>query len=342
MTQNLRLDTPPSRLESVQIEPTTYCNLRCAGCNRTWRDERGLLSARNMPLATFTKVMANLPPGGVCWLNGYGEPTLNEHLPEMAALAKKTYDKVYVISNLLARDMDFYRRLEAAGIDELHVSVDSLNQEIADLVRFGTDTAKLKERLKAVRAAVSVPITINIVVSRKNMHDVPDTLSQLDEIGGFVCGFADFGAFGDEEEDYSGWFTTPATKAVFNELVGRVIPKMTNLEFHNTKFKQRRRKDPRDRCPRPFFDPGVTVDGFLTPCCVELHNPGHYRNTSIAEQSFAQAWASPAIQGWLSAYLDEEPGFCKECCLNPYRNEKPRASFWQLLGIGGEPAREAG
>ena len=334
MGQVLRLDVPPSRLESVQIEPTSFCNLKCAGCNRTWRDARGLLSSRNMPLSTFVKVMGNLPPGGICWLNGYGEPTLNENLPEMVAVAKKTYDKVFVISNLPARDMGFYRRLEGAGLDELHVSVDSLNPDIAKLVRFGTDTKRLKERLKAVRAALSLPITINIVVSMKNLYDVPDTLAALNAIGGFTCGFADFGAFGDEEEDYGGWFTTPATKAVFNGLVERAVSKMTNLEFHNTKFKQRRRKSAADRCPRPFFDPGVTVDGLLTPCCVELHNPGHYRNTSIAEQSFAEAWASPAVQDWLRAYLSEEPAFCKECCLNPYRNEKPRASFWPLFGLG--------
>ncbi len=339
MSQILRIEPPPSRLESVQIEPTTYCNLKCAGCKRTWRDSRGLLTPRNMPLETFAKIMENLPPGGVCWLNGFGEPTLNDALPEMVAVAKRSFDQVYVISNLLARDIAFYRELERRGLDQLHVSVDSLQQQTAELVRFGTDVEKLKERLAAVRRAISVPIIINCVVSVKNMHDVPDTLAALDRIGGFDVGFADFGAFGGGDEDYSAWFTTADHKAAFNGMLKRVVPHMKNLTFRNPGFKQRRRRHKSDRCSRPFFDPGVTVDGFLVPCCVELQNPGHYRYTSIVTQTLAEAWRSPAISGWLRAYLEEEPAICKECTLNPWRNEKP--SIWARLGLARPQPRQA-
>jgi MoaA/NifB/PqqE/SkfB family radical SAM enzyme len=338
MREILQIEPAPSRLKSVQIEPTTYCNLKCAGCTRTWRDSRGLLTPRNMPLATFKTIMANLPPGDICWLNGYGEPTLNEALPEMVAVAKQTFDDVFVISNLLARDAEFFVRMERQGLDQLHVSVDSLHQQTAELVRFGTDVEKLKERLAAVREAVSIPIIINCVVSVKNMEDVANTLTELDRIGGFDVGFADFGAFGGGDDDYSGWFTTLDHKAAFNAMLKRVTPRMKNLTFRNEGFKQRRRKFKSDRCPRPFFDPGVTVDGFLVPCCVELHNPGHYRFTSIVNQTLAEAWRSPAISGWLRAYLEREPGICKECTLNPWRNEKP--SIWERLGLARPEAKE--
>ena len=338
MRQKLHIEPPPSRLKSVQIEPTTYCNLKCAGCKRTWRDSRGLLTPRTMPLETFRKIMANLPPGDICWLNGFGEPTLNEALPEFIAIAKRKFDNVHVISNLLARDPEFYVRMVENGLDQLHVSVDSLHQETAELVRFGTEVEKLKERLAAVRAAIPVPIIINCVVSVKNMSDVENTLTELNRIGGFDVGFADFGAFGGGDEDYSDWFTTLDHKAVINAMLKRVTPQMKNLTFRNEGFKQRRRKHKSDRCPRPFFDPGVTVDGFLVPCCVEMQNPGHYRYTSIVDQTFAEAWRSPAISGWLQAYLEKEPAICKDCALNPWRNEKP--SLWERLGLTRAEPRE--
>lgn len=331
----LQVLPPPSRLKSVQIEPTSYCNLKCAGCNRTWRDNRGVLNSTHMALETFDRVIANLPPGDVCWLNGYGEPTLNIALPEMIAVAKKKFSQVYVISNLLARGVDFYQEMQTKGLDQLHVSVDSLNPEIANLVRYGTDVGKLTDRLEQVRKALSIPIIINIVVSEKNLFDVPNTIAILDSIAGragsFEVGFADFGAFADDDFDYSSWFTGPASKATFNQILSAVIPAMTNLKFRNEEFKQRRRKRPSDRCERPFFDPAVTIDGYLTPCCVELHNPDHYQRTSIVDQSLDQAWRSGAVMGWLEAYLREEPAICRECCLNPYRNEKKSRPLWSRL-----------
>ena len=331
---------PPSRLKSVQIEPTSYCNLKCAGCNRTWRDSKGILSPAHMSLETFGRVIANLPPGDTCWLNGYGEPTLNVALPDMIAVAKEKFDAVYVISNLLARGVDFYQEMEAKGLDQLHVSVDSLNPEIASVVRYGTDVGKLIDRLDHVRRALSVPIIINVVVSEKNLFDVPNTIAILDRVagraGGFEVGFADFGAFADDDFDYSSWFTTPTSKATFKRLMAAVIPAMKNLKFRNEEFKQRRRKRASDRCERPFFDPAVTVDGFLTPCCVELHNADHYQRTSVADQPLDHAWRSAAVAGWLEAYLRQEPAICRECCLNPYRNEKKSRPLWSRLT--GRPA----
>jgi MoaA/NifB/PqqE/SkfB family radical SAM enzyme len=337
----LKLSPAPARLKSIQIEPTSYCNLKCAGCNRTWREGQGTLVSRHMALETFARVIDHLPPGDVCWLNGYGEPTLNIDLPDMVATAKTRFDQVYVISNLLARGIDFYRALERKGLDQLHVSVDSLNPEVADTVRYGTDVVKLRDRLGEVRAALQVSMTINIVVSEKNLYDIPNTLAYLNRLagrpGGFDVGFADFGAFADDDYDYSSWFTNTGSKAIFNKMIAPLIPKFSNLNFRNEEFKQRRRKRPTDRCERPFFDPAVTVDGHLVPCCVELHNADHYRRTSIVDQDFQTAWAAPGIQEWLKDYLREEPSICRECCLNPYRNEKKVVPLLDRL-LGREAA----
>ncbi len=330
----------PEKLKSVQIEPTTYCNLKCAGCNRTYRESKETLDVKHMPLETFRAIIDNLPPGEICWLNGYGEPTLNTDLPEFVQIAKTKFDQVYCISNALTRGPEFYRELEAAGLGELHLSVDSLNPEMADLVRFGTDTEKLRRRLREIRAAISLDIIINVVVSDKNMFDVPNTLSHLNEIGGFRVGFADFGAFAEEGYDYGDWFTNWDTKMTFNQMIEPLTEKFTNVSFINTRFKLRRRKRNAQRCDRPFLHPAVTVDGFLTPCCVELHNTGHYSNTNVAMMPYAEAWESESVSRWISAYQEAEPNICKECCLNPWRSEKDYRSWWERLsGARPEPAK---
>lgn len=331
----------PARLKSVQIEPTTNCNLKCAGCNRTYRDGQGTLEVKTMSLETFRAVIANLPPGEICWLNGYGEPTLNAALPEFIPIAKEKFDRVYCISNALTRGPDFYRRMEAAGLDELHISVDSLDPEMAETVREGTDTEKLKRRLRDIRAAISIDIIINVVVSAKNLYDVPDTVAQLDDIGGFRVGFADFGSFAEEGYDYSDWFLDWETKQAFNRMIKPVIEKCTNVSFINTRFKMRRRKRSTARCDRPFLHPAVTVDGLLTPCCVELHDTAHYSETNVAMMTYEEAWSSAPVSQWVSDYIEAEPDICKECCLNPWRNEKDYKPWWERLLGNADKAPQA-
>ncbi len=334
----------PLRLKSVQIEPTTNCNLKCAGCNRTYREEQGTLEVKTMALETFRAIIANLPPGEICWLNGYGEPTLNAALPDFIPIAKEKFDRVYCISNALTRGPDFYRRMEAAGLDELHISVDSLDPAMADAVRSGTDTGKLKRRLREIRAALSIDIIINVVVSAKNLYDVPNTVAHLDEIGGFRVGFADFGAFAEEGYDYGDWFMDWETKQSFHRMIKPITETFTNVSFINTRFKMRRRKKTTARCDRPFLHPAVTVDGLLTPCCVELHDTGHYGETNVAMMTYEEAWASAPVSKWVSDYIEAEPEIFKECCLNPWRNEKDYKPWWERLmgaGVGAQDGTPA-
>lgn len=328
----------PAKLMSVQIEPTTNCNLKCAGCNRTYRESQGTLEVKTMALETFRAIIANLPPGEICWLNGYGEPTLNAALPDFIPIAKEKFDRVYCISNALTRGPDFYRRMEAAGLDELHISVDSLNPAMSETVRAGTDTGKLKRRLREIRDILTIDIIINVVVSAKNMHDVPDTVAQLNKIGGFRVGFADFGAFAEEGYDYGEWFLDWPAKQAFNRIIKPLTETCTNLSFINTRFKMRRRKRGTARCDRPFLHPAVTVEGLLTPCCVELHDTSHYSETNVAMMTYGEAWESEPVSKWVSDYMESEPDICKECCLNPWRNEKDHKPWWQRLAGAGSGA----
>ncbi len=325
----------PEKLASVQIEPTTWCNLKCAGCNRTYRENEGTLEISHMSLQTFQAVVDNLPPAEVCWLNGYGEPTLNPGLPKFLPIAKKKFDQVFCISNALTRGPDFYREMEAGGLDELHISVDSLNPDMVDRVREGTVTEKLKRRLAEIRAAIKIDIIINIVVSEKNMFDVPNTLKHLNDIGGFNVGFADFGAFAEGNYDYGDWFLSWDSKVTFNRMIAPLPEKFSKISFINTRFKARRRKKNTLRCDRPFLHPAVTVDGLLTPCCVELHNTDHYENTNVAMMPYEDAWNSAPVSKWIADYNESEPDFCKECCLNPWRDEGEYKPWWARLAGRG-------
>jgi MoaA/NifB/PqqE/SkfB family radical SAM enzyme len=303
----------PASLDVIDIEVSGRCNLKCAGCRRTTEaidDGRG---ARIMALETFERILRNAPPFGGLLFTGEGEPTLNPHLPAMVALVRREWPqaKMVVVTNLLARDTQFYRDLAASGLNALGVSIDSLDQAVADRVRFGTKVEKLKRRLAALRATAAIPFQILIVVSRINMEDVFSTLATLNEIGRFQVMLADYMDKGSPD-----WCLSYEEKRAFIRRLGASTRLYPNLRIAPPGYFHA----PRGACNRPFKHPAVNVDGHLSPCCASF-NESLYGATSVATQSFAEAWRSPAVTQWLSSFAaatkESEPEICASCILNP-------------------------
>lgn len=300
----------PASFDVIDIEVSGRCNLKCAGCRRTTEhidDGRG---ARLMSLETFQRVLRNAPPFGGILFTGEGEPTLNAELPEMVSWVRREWPKagMVVVTNLLARDTQFYRDLSNAGLNALGVSVDSLDQAVADKVRYGTKVEKLKRRLVALRNSLSLPIQIMIVVSRVNMDDVFSTLAELNAIGRFQVMLADYMDKGSDE-----WLLSYEEKRAFIRRLGASTRNYPNLRIAPPAYFHA----PRGACNRPFRHPAVNVDGHLSPCCASF-NEAVYDNTSVVTQTFAEAWRSPAVAQWLSAFTaGPEPELCNGCILNP-------------------------
>lgn len=90
-------------------------------------------------------------------------------------------------------------------------------------------------------------------------------------------------------------------------------------------------------CDAPWTGPAVTVDGYLTPCCV-MWDPATLGYINIADISVEAAFALPSFQRFLAGYLQRAPGFCGGC----QNNARPVAeSFVPLLQHPSERA-EAG
>lgn len=99
------------------------------------------------------------------------------------------------------------------------------------------------------------------------------------------------------------------------------------------------------RCRRPFHAVYVTVDGFLTPCCLS-NDPTLMGRVSLAEAPFEQAWTSPGALRFLSAYFDHEPAICRGCAFNPsgrrdHEDERATVAEGQAALRAGDAATAA-
>lgn len=298
-------------LDTIQIEVTTDCNLKCPGCLRTARAERGLWADRHMSAANFARLLDHLPPVRVGILNGTGEPMLNPEIAEIVGLARASgkFQGLTFNTNALARGVRAYQAVAKAGLSFLSVSVDSLDPQVAQIVRTGTKTEKLVERLGQLAKALPIPITITSVVSRDNRHELAETLAKLDAIGRFIV-------FLTEQSDVEVLDGLPSKgrsldareRAQLAVWIEKLRPQMPNLELILTQPVNTGGA----RCPAPFRHPFVDVDGFLTPCCT-LTDAHHYGRVSLLELDLAAALALPRVKAWRDAYAEREPAACAGC-----------------------------
>ncbi|MBI5921857.1 MAG: radical SAM protein [Betaproteobacteria bacterium] len=298
----------PERLAKLSIEVTTQCNLKCAGCRRTAAIESGVWSDLHMTSETFSNVLEHLPPTGTLVLHGVGEPTLHPELTKLVEMAKASgkFGFIRFTTNALARDVEYYCNLIKAGLDEIWISVDSLDQDVADAVRQGTNVHKLKKRIKDLIDA-GVPIMISMVVSAKNLLDIPDTLWELHKLGNPKIWMQEY-----QEQGDSFGVLSPEHRKRFLKLINALVVIKPTFRLHLPNFTQATK----GICSAPWARPAINVQGYLTPCC-NTFNSSEFGNINLGETSFRDAWKQPSVLGWVKRFLDNKVEVCQGCKLNP-------------------------
>jgi MoaA/NifB/PqqE/SkfB family radical SAM enzyme len=299
-------------IDTVQVEVTRDCNLKCPGCLRTLRNSVGRWSSDQMSAALFESVLKNLPACRVLILNGTGEPMLNPDIIDIVRRAKVSgkFQGITFNSNGLARGVEAYLEVARAGLGFLSISVDSLTQDVADKVRSGTKVEKLAARIKELAQALPIPITITSVVCRENLFDIGETLAKLNGLGKFTVFLTDWSdvALLDFLEPM-GRRLDAKQMAFLAALVEKLRPQLPNLDLVLTHAGERSKAD---RCQAPFRHPFIDAEGFVTPCCT-LTDAHHYGRISIIETPLVDALKMPQPARWLDGYAAAEPLACRGC-----------------------------
>lgn len=313
------LFAPPSSLRRLQIEVTTFCNLMCEECSRTIAINKGEWIDKHMTLEEFKRLVRNSPPAEILVLQGVGEPSLNPELVEITRFARDTgrFKHITLNTNAVTRSMDYFRELKEAGLGYVCISVDSLNDEIANLCRYGTKTDKLKTRIREIYKEFGT-LVISVVGSQLNYFDLPQTLFELNRIGEdihpdrqFVVEVVPVIDYKDQTSNQPHNSLSSDETRRLSDILKLLAPKLPRLHAHVNAGVVTNNKQGQI-CGRPFVSPYITVDGFMTPCCTTF-DPGHYQHTNLHFMSMDQAWRSPPVQEWLRSYHARGHPICEGC-----------------------------
>jgi MoaA/NifB/PqqE/SkfB family radical SAM enzyme len=172
-----------SQIREAQVFLTRDCNLRCGHCNLVRSDENEL--GPDEWKEAYDR-MGDIGIETVKLLGG--EPTVKEWLPELIEYSSHGSIRTALLSNSMFSD-EMMKSLVDSGLWGYFASIDGLD-DIGAIKTIGKDAArksgrgyrmlhKLKERGVPLLAA-------NVVINRRNMHDVPEICRILSDDGFYV------------------------------------------------------------------------------------------------------------------------------------------------------------
>ncbi len=314
-----------------QIEVTTQCNLKCAGCHRTAENKLGLWTNRHIEVEAFRAAITHARPARSIILQGIGEPTLHPHLPELIQIAADSgkFETIAFYTNGLARGIEYYDTLKANGLNFLTVSIDSLNQKVADECRFGTDVQKLLKRFIELFYTFAPNINVSLVLSRKNLTDCFETFRILNEIAKtgkeplpvFIQKMIETSAemresFLLRQEDIVQFRALMREKrGLYPFLNLGPCGELAEAPPQSEATSPATKTAPTSRlCDRLYHDRFVTVEGEMTPCCV-ITDRREWAHTKLDAPLEPLLQRCPAIVKWFEDYEKNGHPSCAGCGL---------------------------
>jgi radical SAM protein with 4Fe4S-binding SPASM domain len=237
---------------SVTAELTNNCNLRCPECasgSGLMTRERGF-----MDIGLYKKVISELSPY-LYYINLYfqGEPMMHPQFFSFPGLTRNI--KTVVSTNGHFLTVENSEKLASSGLEKLIVSLDGMDQEIYSQYRRNGDFNKVADGIRNIASAIAtqhspLKLEIQFLVNRYNEHQIGEAESFAKGAGASL--------------------KLKSMQVINDEDPGKWMPS-------RTKFRRYKESDGRyiiksalpDKCRRLFFNPVITWDGKVIPCCFD-------------------------------------------------------------------------
>lgn len=285
---------------SMEIEPTTSCNLRCPQCPSGLREftrDTGMLD-----LNLYKKIIDELHPELV-WLILYfqGEPFLNKSFLEFVKYAASKNLYTATSSNAHYFTDEMAKATVESGLDRLIISIDGTNQETYSKYRKGGQLNKVIEGTENLlkwkkELGIQTPHIIwQFIAFKHNEHQIPEIKKLAKEIGVDELGiktaqiydYQTSNEFIPENEDLSRYSKTESGYQIKNKLL--------------------------NQCWRMWRGSVITWDGLVVPCCFDKDATHRFGN--ITKQSFKSVWSGEQYNNFRKAILKsrKEIDICTNC-----------------------------
>ncbi len=166
---------PPT---SVQIEPTTRCNIRCRFCPVT-----SGRYGKDMPWEVFERILPAISPDCLGVLYGNGEPLLHPRFLDMCRALRDRGARVVTSTNGMAVSDLGADQLSEAGLNEAIFSIAGLRHH--EELQVGVSSKQVWKNLRAC-AEIGIRVRGYYLMMQRTIVDMPEFVRRLATAGGSV------------------------------------------------------------------------------------------------------------------------------------------------------------
>lgn len=281
---------------SISFELTNHCNLKCPEC-ASGSDQ--MTRARGfMDLGLFKEVIHELRPY-LYYINLYfqGEPMMHPDFFSFPALANGIKTVVSTNGHFLAEENA--EKLIKSGLNKLIVSLDGMSQEVYLRYRQKGEFGKVIEGIRNVAAArdklnSSLKLEVQYLVNRYNED-------QIAEAGRFA-------------KEVNARLKLKSMQILSDNDTGIWMPARRKFRrYEEINGGNSIRNSMPDRCPRLWFNPVITWDGLVVPCCFD--KDAEFVMGDLKKDSFRTIWQNDRYKGFRKQVLTRRSsiGICRNC-----------------------------
>lgn len=281
----------PFPKKNLLIEVTNYCNNKCTFCYNDCMKRKKKFIDKNI----CERVLIEAFELGMKEVGFYvvGEPLLDKRLSYFIEFSKKIgYEYIYITTNGILANLETVKKLYNSGLNSIKYSINASNREDYIMVH-GTDNFnKVIRNLSDVYDwKIKENKDLNVYVSFITV-DATKNDNKIKEL------------FFDKCDEY---VVMPAINQ------GGLIPNIFEISSKEASDINGNFKLP---CSYPFNSVIVTVEGYLTACCMDFENMLAYAN--LNNVSLKDAWNNSTINEFRKRHLKKDVvgTICDNCIYN--------------------------
>ncbi len=303
------LPMPPAPI-AMLAELTHRCPLACPYCSNPLE-----LTTRDAELDTDTwaRVFAQAAELGVLQLHlSGGEPAARRDLPELVAAARQAGLYVNLITSGIGLTEDRLDALEAAGLDHVQLSLQGVRAGIADWIGGYKGGFDRKMDIAHSITARGLPLTLNVVMHRRNLDDLPDTIALAAKLNARRIEIACVQFYGWAQANRTALMPTREQVDTAKRIVAEAVPTYRGrmaIDFVPPDYYA----DFPKACMGGWGSTGlnITPDGTVLPCHAAATIP-HLTFQRVTDAPLAEIWQNgDAFNAYRGHDWMQEP--CRSC-----------------------------